>query len=340
MILQASGTPSMVDMRNAELAAVLMRDKKDYVTVADAFARRGLGKDAATRGTDDTDPTPSFASSVASHNGTVTFDLRDARTGKAVKGSVYVGMFSARCTPIATTLGGEENPKPTQPMLKGSYTITVQAKGYGIQRFSVNVEPGAQREVLELQQNVASSSSGAGVSGNAGSLRMGRVIDDNEGSNGAFDKQPVKGRALTVTFGTGMTTFDKVAVSALHHPAEALPEGGTEIEGRLTGIRAFDLQVSKDGGKTFTTFYRSPDAFFPAARPRAVAPDLLLRTIKLSKPVTGNALRLVIRANTCTGGKDFNYEQEKDLSTASDCRSVAANNTQVTIAELQVFRSR
>ncbi|HUR15002.1 MAG TPA: hypothetical protein VM097_10985 [Mycobacteriales bacterium] len=194
--------------------------------------------------------------------------------------------------------------------------------------------------MLSLQQNVASAFLGSGVRGNAGALRAGRVIDDSEATNAAFDGQPVKGRSLTVTFGVGMTTFDKIAVSSLHHPAEEVSEGATEIEGRLLGIRAFDLQVSQDGGKTFTTFYRSADDFFPAYRPRAVAPDLLLRTVRLAKPVTGDAIRMIIRSNNCTGGKDFNYEQEKDLSAPSDCRSDAVNNTQVTVTELQVFRSR
>jgi hypothetical protein len=336
-------------MKNAELAAVMMRDKADYDTVADAFASRGLGKDAESKGSDDEHPTPSFASPTPSHNGKVTFVLKDAATGKPVKGEVFVGVFTARCQPIATTLGGDE-PKATQPFVKGSYRVTVQAKGYGIQRFPLKVRGGAQKVVLELRQNVASSAWGSGVRGNAGALRLGRVIDDTETTNGAFDGQPVAGRQIIVTFGTGMTTFDRFAVSSLHHPAQELPEGGTEIEGRLLGIRAFDLQVSRDGGSTWTTFYRSSDDFFPAKRPRAVAPDLLLRAIKLPKPVTGNAVRMVIRSNTCTGGRDFNYEQERDLTTPSDCRTVdpattdpatgeAVNNTdKVTITELQIFR--
>ncbi|HUR51309.1 MAG TPA: M36 family metallopeptidase [Mycobacteriales bacterium] len=338
MILQANGAPSMVDMKNVELAAVLMRDRGDYDTVADAFASRGLGKGASSGGSDDTDPTPSFASPVATHNGKVTFALKDARTGKAVHGSVFVGVFTARCTPVATTLGGDE-PKATQAMLKGRYTVTVQAKGYGIQRFGLTVRPGAQTAVLKLRQNVASAAFGSGVSGNAGGLRLGRVIDDNEGTNAAFDGQPVKGRSITVAFGPGKVSFDRFAVSSLHHPAQDLPEGGTEIESRLLGIRAFDLQVSRDGGRTFTTVYRSPNDFFPARRPRAVAPDLLLRTVTLPHAVTGNAVRLVIRSNTCTGGSDFNYEQDRDLTSPSDCRSDAVNTTQVTVTELQVFRS-
>ena len=339
MALQANGAPSMVDMRNAEMAAILMRDKKDYDVVYEAFASRGLGKGAESVGSADTDPTPSFASHLAKNNAKVTFKLVDARTGKPVKGQVFVGEYSARCTPVATTLGDEEIP-PTAQIMKGSYRLTVQADGYGIQRFTTAFKPGTTTRVLKLQQNVASKVFGAGVKGNAGALRLGNVIDDLEETNGAFDGQPVKGRAVTVTFGTGMTTFDRVAVSALHHVAKTLPEGGTEIEGRLLGLRAFDLQVSKDGGKTFATFYRSSPDFFPSDRPRPLAPDLLLRTIKLKQAVTGNAIRLVIRSNACTGGRDFNYEQENDPLIASDCRSLATNNTQVTVTELQVFRSR
>jgi hypothetical protein len=338
MALQANGSPSMVDMRDVELAAVMMRDKNDWTTVAEAFASRGLGRDAGSLRTGDTDAEPSFASPVSAHNGRVTFKLVDARTGKRVQGSVFVGVYTARCMPVATTLDGET--PETATMMKGSYRLTVQADGYGIQRFSTKVKGGRQTVVLRLQQNVASAAWGSGVQGNAGGVRLGRLIDDLEESNGAFSGQPVKGRTVAVTFGTGMTTFNKVAVSALHHPAKNLPEGGKEIEGRLFGIRAFDLQVSRDGGKTFTTFYRSADDFFPAKRPRALAPDLLLRTITLKKAVTGDAIRLVVRSNTCTGGSDFNYEQELDRTTPSDCRSSTANTTQVTITELQVFRSR
>jgi hypothetical protein len=193
---------------------------------------------------------------------------------------------------------------------------------------------------LRLQQNVASGAFGAAVVGNTGALRLGRLLDDTEATNGAFDGQRVSGRTVTVSFRQGLVTFDKVALSALHHPAETLPEGGTEIEGRLTGLHDFVLQVSRDGGRTFTTFYRSPSRFFPTTRPRAVAPDLLLRTITLPHAVTGDAIRLVVLSNTCTGTPEFSHEQENDPKSASDCRSTATNTTQVTIAELEVFRAR
>ena len=240
MIGQANGAPSMVDMKDVELASILLRDKSDYDTVAEAFARRGLGRDAESVKGGDTDPTPSFAAVKAADNTKVTFSLVDAKTGAPVHGSVFVGMYHARCVAVATTLGGDEvGPKAT--FTKGTYTFTVQADGYGIQRFTASFAPGTKKQVFKLAKNLASKKYGPSVSGNAGALRLGNVFDDTEETNGAFDGQPVAGRAITVKFLTPKQRFDRIAVSALHHPAKNLPEGGTEIEGRFLGIRAFDL---------------------------------------------------------------------------------------------------
>ncbi len=338
MIGQANGSPSMVDMKNVTLASVLLRDKADYDTVAGAFASRGLGKGAISRSGADTDPTPSFEAPKAADNATVTFTLIDGKTNKPVKGSVFVGVYHARCTPIATTLGGDEV-GPTAKLVKGAYTFTVQAKGYGIQRFTATYTPGVKAQTFRLAKNLASVAYGTIPTGNAGALRLGNAIDDDEATNGAFDGQPVAGREVTVTFAAPKQTFDRVGVSALHHPAAALKEGGTEIEGRFLGLRAFDLQISKDKGKSFTTIYRSSNDFFPSVRPRPVAPDLIQREVKLAKPVTADAVRLVIRSSACTGQKQFNTEEESDPIQASACTSVPKYPTQVTITELQVFQA-
>ncbi|MCA1712189.1 MAG: M36 family metallopeptidase [Actinobacteria bacterium] len=339
MIGQMNGAPSMVDMKNVELASVLLRDKDDYDTVADAFARRGLGKGSAATSSADTDPQPSFASPNAAKNANVTFSLVDAMTGKPVKGSVFVGMYTARCTPVATTLGGEEK-GPKAAITQGSYTFTVQAPGYGIQRFPLTLAPGTKTQVFRLAQNLASKRYGPTVTGNAGSARLGGVVDDDEDTNGAFTGQPVAGREITVTFANPKQTFDRVAVSALHHPNRKLPEGGTEVGGRFLGVRAFDLQVSKDGGKTFSTIYRSPANFFPAQRPRPVAPDLIAREVQLPTPVTADAIRMVVRTSACTGNSQYNTEEEADPIQASACTSVRGYTTTVTVTELEVFRSR
>jgi hypothetical protein len=338
MIGQANGAPSMVDMKDVELASVLLRDKGDYDTVAEAFARRGLGADAESLKSGDTDPTPSFAGPKAADNAKVTFKLVDASTGQPVKGSVFVGMYHARCTPIATTLGGDEV-GPKAVFTKGTYAFTVQAPGYGIQRFTATYAPGTRTQVFRLAQNLASKKYGPSITGNAGALRLGGVFDDTEETNGAFDGQPVAGRAITVKFLSPDQTFDRIAVSALHHPARNLPEGGTEIEGRFLGLRAFDLQASTDGGHTFKTIYRSPSNFFPSARPRPVAPDLINREVRFAQPVTADAIRLVIRSSACTGNKDFSTEEEADPAQASSCTSVAGYSSQVTVTELEVFKA-
>ena len=338
MIGQANGAPSMVDMKNVELASILLRDKADYSTVAEAFARRGLGAGSISRSSADTDPTPSFEAPKSTGNATVTFKLIDATTGKPVKGSVYVGMYSARCTPIATTLGGDEV-GPTAKIFKGTYAFTVQARGYGIQRFTQTFTPGVKTQTFKLAQNIASAAYGPGIEGNAGGVRLGNVIDDSEETNAAFTGQPVAGREITVTFAKKKQTFDRVGVSAFHHVAKTLPEGGTELEGRFLGIRAFDLQISTNGGSSFTTIYRSPDNFFPAVRPRPVAPDLIEREVKLAKPVTADAIRLVVRSSACTGQKDFNNDPTADVIQPSSCLTVAGYPTSVTVTELEVFKS-
>jgi hypothetical protein len=358
MILQANGAPSMVDMKNAELAAILMRDKGDYKMVADAFASRGLGKSAESHGSGDTDPTPGFDSIDPRNNGTVTFDLRDANTGKKVAGDVFVGVYHARCMPIASTVNPDEaDATPTAKLMKGTYDLTIRAEGYGIQRVTMAVGAGKAKRTIKLARNVASAAFGAAIRGNGGAARLGNVIDDDETTNGAFVGQPVKGRTITVTLAGGHQKVDSFAVSALHHPAKNLPEGGTEVEGRLSGINDFELQVSNDGGQTFRTVYRSPDDFFPVGRPRAVAPDLILRTVKLPHAVTANVVRLVIRSNSCTGTAGLRVEQDNDPSSPSDCTTPWPDPTaadpenpdstdpvdftdEVTVAELQVFKAR
>jgi hypothetical protein len=339
LIGQANGAPSMVDMKDVELASVLLRDKSDYDTVAEAFARRGLGRDSSSVKSGDTDPIPSFAGPKAADNATVTFSLVDATTGAPIKGSVFVGMYQARCVPIATTLGGDEA-GPKAVFTKGTYTFTVQADGYGLQRFTQAFAPGTRAQVFKLAKNLASKRFGPSITGNAGALRLGNVFDDTEETNGAFNGQPVAGREITVKFLRPKQTFNRIAVSALHHPAKNLPEGGAEIEGRFLGIKAFDLQASSDGGKTFRTIYRSPANFFPSARPRPVAPDLINREIKFPAAITADAVKLVIRSSACTGTPEFNQEEEADVVQDSACTSLAGYSTQVTVTELEVFEGR
>ncbi len=343
MLLQASGSPTMVDMKNAMLAADMLRTKGiDQQTIADAYASRGLGADSKAVDAADTDPTPGFASPTAGRNADVTFALVDDATGAPVAGSVFVGDFSARATPVATTLGGDK-PDPSVPLVAGAYDFVVQAKGYGLQRFSASFAGGtSSTQTFRLLPNLASASKDATVAGDG--FRLGDVIDDDEATNGGFDGMasgtPVAGRALTVDLAGGQNRITSIAVSALHRPADPEVEGDL-AGGRLLGVRAFDLQASTDGGATFATVYRSPDDFFPADKPRAVAPDLQLRTVSLPTPVVADSLRMVVRTNTCTGAPDFAGVDKAEAAQAilpTDCRTTP-NALQVTITELQAFGS-
>ena len=59
----------------------------------------------------------------------------DAATGGTVPAGIFVGKYHARATPVATTLGGK-SPDTRASMVAGSYEFLVQAKGYGLQRFT------------------------------------------------------------------------------------------------------------------------------------------------------------------------------------------------------------
>lgn len=341
MLLQANGSPTMVDMKNAMLAADMLRTKGvDQQTIADAYASRGLGADSNSVDAADTDPTPGFAAPTAARNAAVTFALVDDVTGQPVAGSVFVGDFQARATPVATTLEGE-NPDPTVPLVAGAYDLLVQAKGYGLQRFTATYVAGtAPTQTFRLLPNVASASKGATVAGDG--FRLADIIDDDEATNGGFDgvaaDVPVAGRTVTVALAGGLNKITQIAVSALHRPADPTVEGDVG-GGRLLGVRAFDLEASTDGGQSFTTVYRSPDDFFPADKPRAVAPDLQLRTVTLPAPVVADYLRMVVRTNTCTGAPDFAGVEKAAAAEAlapTDCRETS-NAQQVTITELQAF---
>ncbi|MCW2615343.1 MAG: peptidase fungalysin, partial [Frankiales bacterium] len=341
MLLQANGSPTMVDMKDAMLAADVLRTKGvDNKVIADAYAVRGLGAGSSAENAEDTDPVPSFASPTAARNANVTFSAVDAATGKAVPASFYVGAYQARATPVATTVGGD-NPDAKASLVAGTYEFLVQAKGYGMQRFTQALAPGTRDQRFRLLANVASAAKGARASGAEG-VRLANVIDDSETTNGGFDgvaaAKPVAGRTIDVDLAGGLNRITKVAVSALHHPVD--PEVAGDFQGRVLGLRAFDLQASKDGGKTFRTVYRSPADFFPADLPRPVAPDLLLRTVTLPTPVVADHLRLVVRSNACTGQPQFHGGRKDAVAealAASDCRSVAANAQRVTVTELQAF---
>ncbi len=359
LILQANGTPTFVDMKNATLASVLLRNpagaaSDDYRTVSEAFAQRGLGANSASPAvsvpatgntaattiapSDNTDPVPGFASPTAADNARVTFDVVDEVTGAKVPAQIYVGTYSARATPLATTIAGQQ--PATADMVGSPYSFVVRAPGYGLQRFTASYADGqVVAQTFRVARNLASAASGASVVA-PGSVRPGELIDDNEGTNTGYDgtaaATPVAGRAWTIALG-GSRTVQRLSISALHHPLDAA--ASSDFQGRIIDLRAFDVQASSDGGASYGTVYSSPDDFFPGRRPRTLAPDVALRSVTLPAAVTADHLRLVARSNQCTGAPDFRGDQDADPTSSSDC-PVTPNAFKVTVAEFEAFGPR
>jgi hypothetical protein len=361
MILQANGSPSMVDMKNAQLAADMMRTGGvDQRVMAAGFARRGLGAGAFAASSNDTDPTPSFATPAkfGKDNGKVTFALVDATTGKKVQGDVYVGDFQARATPVASTVPDSEyDAGPSATLISGSYKLVVNAKGYGLQRFTLQVPAGRSiTKKIALLPNLASASRGAIVRAGSGWTRLRDIVDDDEATNGGFDglkvtqgpiddqtaddtteRTPIAGKSFTVQLAGGKQKVARIAVSALHRPVRTSnSDQAPDFQGRLLGLHEFQVQASSDGGRTYKTIYVSPQSFFPTGSPRAVAPDLNLRTVKLAQPVMADHLRVIVKSNTCTGTPDFRGDKDNDPTNNSDCPSTD-NAYRVTVTEFQAF---
>ncbi len=95
-LLMASGSVSMVDARDAMLAADMIRFGGAHQALLwNTFARRGLGTGAASAGSTDFDPTPSFESAHAD-NATVTFKAVGEADGHPVQ--LFVGRYEAAAT--------------------------------------------------------------------------------------------------------------------------------------------------------------------------------------------------------------------------------------------------
>jgi hypothetical protein len=339
-LLQANGAPTMLQMRDTMLAsAVLYGSQADRTTMLDAFASRGMGVNAKSVNGEDTDPTPGFATDNAKKNARVTFKLVDSVTGAKVPGDVYVGHFQARATPVASTIGGKTHPSATANMVAGTYEYIVRAAGYGLHRYKATYAANKKyTHTMRLAQNFASKAKGAKATGVG--ERPADLIDDDEATNTYFDgndsETDINGHTWTVDLVGGKQLIGRIAVSALHHEAEEdLLGNPLPGQARITDLRAFSVQASSDGGATYKTVYTSPDDFFPGVRPRATAPDLILRTVNVT-PFVADHVRLVVRTNQCTGGPAFRGDQDNDPFVNADCPS-SEDARRVTATELQVF---
>jgi extracellular elastinolytic metalloproteinase len=144
----------------------------------------------------------------------------------------------------------------------------------------------------------------------------------------------VDGKRVTVDLaGSEPVNVKRVNVSALVFSGQ----------NRFTALRSFELwacnakkaDCSTDAG--FSKVYSSPGNAFPGDAPRPIAPIMLLREFDVSNTKATN-LRLVVKTNQCTGGSQFQGDQDADPINNADCDlNPTAAVRFVRAAELQAF---
>jgi hypothetical protein len=341
--LLQQGATSMLDARDAMLAADQMRfGGADVRQLWAAFARRGMGVDAATPDADSDEPTPSFTTPSGRHG-----TIRVAGSGA----TAYVGRFEARATPVADTVASTDLANRVQ-LTPGRYQLLITSPSRGFVRRTVTVKAGRTQVVRAgSAKNLASAANGATVIGASdGSLNPDALLDGTEGTawGGVSDSTvDVTRPYVAVDLAGGTHVVRRVKVSAMLNPA---PADGTDLPlaadpdpdsgSRFTALRRFALEACvsdcASSGAVWKRFYVSPADAFPALRPRPVAPDLTLRSFAV--PATrAAAIRLVALENQCTGYEGYAGEQDNDPTNATDCATGSDRGTIVHAAELQVY---
>ncbi|HSC91651.1 MAG TPA: M36 family metallopeptidase [Gaiellaceae bacterium] len=344
-LLMASGSVSMVDARDAMLAADLVRfGGANQALLWNAFARRGLGSGASSAGSAAFDPTPSFESPHA-NNATVTFKAVGDADGHAVQ--LFVGRYEAAATPIAdtdpaTALGD------TFKIVPGTFEFVARGDGFGTQRFTFSFDPGQVRDLpVNMSRNVASAASGATATGDG--VNLDKLIDDTEATDWASLTGAVAGKQVTVRLDPSQASHQvrRVQVSAMLrvNTGDANDPGG---QNRFTALRSFELWTCEAKGAVdcsqdsqFTRIFTSPDDAFPSGVPRPRAPELIMRSFDVPQ-TKATHVRLRVLTNQCTGAPAYQGDQDDDPGNSPDCDDTTlpgfgVNATRVRAAELQVF---
>ena len=193
---------------------------------------------------------------------------------------------------------------------------------------------------------------------------LGRLIDDTEATNwqtaatnvdGAWS---VEGKAVTIDLaGAESREIRRVQISAHLGPVfdpNARPNPADLAQNRFTALRQFEIWAcdARAGGDDadddsfctgddgFSLVYTSPPDAFPGDAPRPVAPVLILRDFNIPN-TDATHLRVVVKTSQCTGGPDFQGEQDADPFNATDCDTAGPATTRfVRIAEVQAFTQR
>jgi hypothetical protein len=337
-LLQASGQVSMLDMRDNMLAADMVRfGGANQDIIWGAFAESGMGMGASTNTGGDTDAVPSFASPLAD-NATVRLRALGTSLGAVIR--LYVGDYEARAVPVADTDPATAIPDTFQVVPGTTFDLTAAGPGFGLRKFTAAFIAGEAQDLpLNLPRNLASTASGASVSGDG--VNLDRIADDTEATDWA-SLTGVAGRQVTVDLaGNRPTLVSEVNVSAMLRPAIAgdVDPGG---QNRFSALRSFAIlacnavvaDCTQDAGYR-TVFTSAPDAF-PGGAFRPTAAQLTLRQFHLT-PTVATHLRLQVLTSQCTGGPLYAGEQDADPAAATDCATASPAAPLVRIAEFQAF---
>jgi hypothetical protein len=322
---------SMVDARDAYLAADQMRFGGAHVdSMWEVFASRGFGIGASSNTNSDTDPIPSFQNPRGPET-TLTFDPRDENGDPVAGAELFVGNYQARALPVADTTAATALGDSVD-IVGGTFDFLVRANGFGHTRVEdVAISGPTQTLTVTLQQNLASATNDATATG-AG-VRLGALIDDTEATNWESAGSLVADKAVIIDLeGTDPHELGEVQVSAMLFAGQ----------NRFTALQRFAIQACTASEATtcsvssdFTTVLTSPADAFPAVAPRPRAPQLIIRGFDLAG--TATHVRFVVLTNQCTGGPDYQGDQDDDPINVTDCSAGSIQDLTVRVAEVQVF---
>jgi Fungalysin metallopeptidase (M36) len=349
-MLLMSVDASLLQARDAALAADLMRfggaNQKELWL---AYSRSGMGRNARvfnqlTFTFSDFDPMPDFESPLHD-NATIRF-VAKAKDGSTVPARIFVGHYEARVSPIADTdpstpaagtPASVVNLDDTAKFAPATYEFVATAPWYGHLRFSKTLRRGEASTIeIRFPTNHASTSKGAVATGDtsgadaaAQAAQLRNLSDDTEntswttaGNVDASNNLSVDGKKVTVDLaGTDPVNVRHVNVSALLGPGQS----------RFTALRRFELWACNEARGDCTTdagfdhVYTGRADAFPGDQPRPIAPVLILREFDIPN-TRATHLRLVVETNQCTGGSQFQGDQDADPVNNSDCDSNTAAN--------------
>ncbi len=341
-LLMPTGAVSMIDARNAMLAADQIRfNGINQDIIWNAFAHRGLGQAASSNTTNDTDPVAAFDSPYATE---ATLRFRPTGDAAGQPAQLFVGQYEARATPIADT--DPSTPlDDTFPVAPGTYEFVARGNGFGATRFTATLRAGQLRDLtVNMRENLASRSNDAVATGDG--INLAALIDDTEATNWASLVAPIVGKQVTVRLDPSARahTIRRVQVSALLRtrlPAD--PGGDTAAQNRFTALRQFEILTCEVRGaidcsqdSQFQSTFTSPPNAFPSDVPRPRAPEMIMRSFDVPQ-TRATYVRLRVLSNQCTGTHSYLGDKDDDPLNVTDCPAGSTADDAVRAAELQVF---